>query len=57
MKYRHGKVKRDAYKKSKVWKLGPHYFYCDGDMILRLCFLRTRNTTYYCQLSWQSDKL
>lgn len=44
-----GKVGRNAYELSKVWKLGVHAFMNDGNFILRICYLRTKKATYYWQ--------
>lgn len=36
-------VGRNAYRVSKVWKLGFHAFLNGDDFILRFCYLRTKN--------------
>lgn len=47
---RKGCVGRNAYQLSKVWKLGFHAFLNDEDLILRLCYFRSKKCTYYIQL-------
>ena len=44
----------NAYKASKTFKLGFHKFKCGNDLVLRLCYLRTRKHTYYMEadLPW-----
>ncbi len=37
-------VGRNAYRVSKVWKLGFHAFLNGDDFILRFCYLRTKKT-------------
>lgn len=51
MKIFKGRVGRNAYKVSKVWKLGLHIFINGEDLIFRICYLRNKNGTYYIQLS------
>lgn len=51
IKVRKGEVGRNAYKVSRVWKLGFHIFVNAEDLIFRLCYLRTNISTHYCQLS------
>lgn len=51
IKIERDRVGKNAYKVSKVWKLGPHIFFNDGDIIFRFCYLRTKLHTFYIQLS------
>ncbi len=44
-------VGRNAYRVSKVWKLGFHAFLNGDDFILRFCYLRTQKHTHYIQAS------
>ena len=48
-----GRVGASAYKLTTVWKLGFHLFECHADLIFRICFFRSRNHTYYWQVSKQ----
>lgn len=50
-KIRKDKVGRNAYKVSKVWKLGLHIFGNGEDLIFRICYLRNKHGTHYVQLS------
>ena len=50
-KFRKDKVGRNAYKVTKVWKLGPHIFINGEDLVFRICYLRNKNGTHYIQLS------
>ena len=51
MRFYKGKVGKNAYKVSKVWKLGPHIFVNADELTLRLCYWRNDNGTYYVELS------
>ena len=51
-----GAVGRNAYKVSKVWKLGCHLFKSGGYLTFRICFLRTKEATYYWEVSAQIKK-
>lgn len=44
-------VGRNAYRVSKVWKLGFHVFLNGENLIARLCYLRTKRHTHYIQAS------
>ena len=44
-------VGRNAYRVSKVCKLGFHAFFNGDDFILRFCYLRTTKHTHYIQAS------
>ena len=45
-----GTVGAKAYELTKVWKLGFHLFTSsDGNLIFRICFLRTKKRTHYFQ--------
>lgn len=44
-------VGRNAYRLSKVWKLGFHVFLNGDYFILRFCYLRTQKHTHYIQAS------
>lgn len=52
-----GTVGRNAYRVSKVWKLGFHSFINGGDYILRICYLRTKKHTYYVQVSFKTKDI
>ena len=45
------KVGRNAYKVSKVWKLGFHVFVNGEDLVFRICYLRNKRGTHYVQLT------
>lgn len=49
-------VGADAYKVSDVWKLGSHIFKCDGNLIFRINFFRTKKRTYYFEAFMRVDK-
>lgn len=51
-----GTAGRNAYKVSKVWKLGIHIFTTSTNLIFRICYLRTKKRTYYWQFSIQVKK-
>lgn len=51
MRFYKGKAGKNAYKVSKVWKLGPHVFINGEDIIFRLCYWRNKKGTHYIQLS------
>ena len=51
IKLRVGIVGNNAYRLSKVWKLGIHLFECDHIKIFRVCYLRTNKHTYYLDIS------
>lgn len=52
IKIRTGKVGRNAYKVSKSWRLGVHFFSdSHGNKTLRLVYLRTKKCTYYIDLN------
>lgn len=51
-----GSVGRNAYKLTKVWRLGIHTFICDTDLIFRICYLRTKKATHYWQFYVQIKK-
>ena len=51
IKLRAGTVGNNAYRMSKVWKLGIHLFECDYSKIFRVCYLRTNKHTYYFDIS------
>ena len=53
IKFYKGKVGKNSYMVSKVWKLGFHVFMNDGDLVFRLCYLRNKKGTHYIQLSKQ----
>lgn len=55
--YGFGTVGRNAYKVSKVWKLGFHLFEHNGCKVFRICYLRTNNKTYYFQYEWGHKKI
>ena len=44
-------VGRNAYKVSKVWKLGAHVFFNEEDLIFRVCYWRDKSSTRYVQMS------
>lgn len=46
-----GSVGALAYKLNKVWRLGFHLFECDTYLIFRICFFRSKYSTYYWQIS------
>lgn len=46
-----GRVGENAYKVSKVWRLGFHAFSTEHSYIIRLCYMRTKSGTHYIQLS------
>ena len=54
--YGFGRVGRNAYTVSNVWKLGIHLFENDGCKIFRVCYLRTKKSTYYFQYEWGCNK-
>lgn len=51
MKITKSKVGKNAYKVSKVWKLGFHVFLNGEDLTFRVCYLRNENGTHYVQMS------
>lgn len=57
IKLEKGTVGRNAYRVSKVWKLGFHSFINGGDYILRICYLRTKKHTYYVQVSFKTKDI
>ena len=46
-----GKVGTKAYEVSRVWKLGVHIFFCEEDLVFRVCYLRNKKGTHYIELS------
>lgn len=56
IKFQKGRVGSNAYKVSKVWKIGAHVFMNGGDFIARLCYLRTETCTHYIQVSVNFDE-
>lgn len=42
-----------AYETCKTYRLGCHLFKNGNDLIFRICFLRTKTTTHYFQISKQ----
>ena len=51
-----GKVGKNAYEVSNVWRLGVHAFKTEHDYILRLCYFRWRST-HYIQISKSREVL
>lgn len=51
MRFERDYVGRNAYKVSKVWRLGFHAFNNGNDFIIRLVYFRNSHATYYMQLS------
>ena len=51
MSFESGYVGKNAYKVSKVWRLGFHAFDNGEDFIVRLVYFRNSHATYYIQLS------
>lgn len=47
-----GTAGSEAYKASKVWGLGFHLFENGGYKVFRICYLRTKTTTFY----WQFER-
>ena len=47
------RVGKNAYKVSKVWKLGFHVFLNGEDLVFRICYLRNEKGTHYVQLSFK----
>ena len=47
-------VGRNAYRVSKVWKLGFHGFVNGGYYVIRFCYLRTKRYTHYIQASFKT---
>ena len=51
IKLQKGCVGRNAYRVSKVWRLGFHTFFNGEDFVSRLCYLRTKKHTHYAQVA------
>lgn len=46
-----GTIGRNAYKVSKVWKLGIHFFKTEHFITFRIVFFRSKYKTYYWDFS------
>lgn len=56
MKITKSRVGKNAYKVSKVWKLGFHVFLNGENLVFRICYLRNEKGTHYVQLSLKVRK-
>lgn len=54
IKLKKGAIGRNAYRVSKVWKLGFHSFINGDDYIIRICYLRTKKHTHYVQVCFKN---
>ena len=49
IQFKKGTVGKNAYRVSRVWKLGFHSFSNGENFIIRFCYLRTKRHTHYVQ--------